>query len=436
MRRKHSFTLVLLVIVSLLASNVASMAFAQDDATQRTRAERAEIRFLEGMIDHHQMALDMAADCLVKAETEAVRTLCQNVMTAQSAEILTMRGWLLAWYHIEYQPMSMTQMQGGKPEMGMGMMDGDMMAQMMEMMMGMMENGMGMMGNMGGGQNGQGPSDMSNDMQMMDMMQIMHTLHRVTLGELMEMTADVDPTTPFIEVLQQHVHQPMNEMGMGGEMDMAGMMENMTMGQMMVLFAQLQTLTLGDIQEMMGHLDDPENKTIMEMMQHHIQTMVNAPAGDPAAGGSDHEAHHPEGESTPEADTDTTSEGEHDADHPEGETTSEGDHNEGNPAEGNHSEHDATGTTAFVDPAMGMGMFAGFSYLTGVDYEIAWLEAMIDHHDDALHMSTRILEQAVHEELATFAQGIIDAQTAEIEQMEGLLMERAAESLSDRRDEK
>jgi uncharacterized protein (DUF305 family) len=425
MHRKHSFTLVLLII-SLLASNVASIAFAQDDPTQRTRAERAEIRFLEGMIDHHQMALDMAADCLIKAETEAIRILCQNVIDAQSAEILTMRGWLLAWYHIDYHPMSMTQMQGGKPAMGMGMMDGDMMAQMMEMMMGMMENGMGMMGGMGGGQNGEnGPAEMSNDMQMMEMMQIMHTLHHVTLGELMEMTADVDPATPFIEVLQQYVQAPMNGMEMGGVMDMAGMMENMTMGQMMVLFAQLQTLTLGDIQEMMGHLDDPENKTIMEMMQHHIETMVNAPAG------SDHEAHHPEAEATPAADT--AGEGEHDAHHPEGETPSEGDHNEGNPNEGDHSEHDATGTTAFVDPAMGMGMFAGFNYLTGVDYEIAWLEAMIDHHDDALHMSTRILEQAVHEELATFAQGIIDAQTAEIEQMEGLLVELVAESLSESR---
>ena len=34
------------------------------------RTERAEVRFLEGMIDHHQMALDMAHDCLTKATTQ------------------------------------------------------------------------------------------------------------------------------------------------------------------------------------------------------------------------------------------------------------------------------------------------------------------------------------------------------------------------------
>jgi len=99
------------------------------------RAGRSELRFLEGMIDHHQMALDMANDCLAKATTESVKSLCQNVITAQSREILTMRGWLLSWYGMDYQPMSMLPAgsQPGAPSSGgmmqggmMGMMDGDM----------------------------------------------------------------------------------------------------------------------------------------------------------------------------------------------------------------------------------------------------------------------------------------------------------------------
>lgn len=427
MRRKFSITLIILVLLSLIGSSVA---LAQDDPTQRTRAERAEIRFLEGMIDHHQMALDMAADCLVKAETEAVRTLCQNVITAQSSEILTMRGWLLAWYHIDYQPMSMTQMAGsGDPgmgmgmmgdDMGMGMMDSDMMAQMMEMMMGMMSNGMGMMGGgMSGGQGSGGMSDdMTNDMQMMQMMNILYTLQTVTLGELMGMTADVDPTTPFVEVLQHHVENMMADT----PVDMSAlmpMMENMSMGQMMVIFAQLSTLTLADVQEMMGHLEEPDSKTIMELIQHHIETMVNsdstATGGNPAEG--DHEAHHPEGDATPAPETTNPQ-----ATQDPGMDMGNMDNGQGS---GGHSDHaGGTGsTTGFSDPAMMMGMFAGFNYLTGVDYEIAWLEAMIDHHDDALHMSNRILGQAVHEELATLAQAIIDAQTAEIAEMEALLVE-------------
>jgi uncharacterized protein (DUF305 family) len=173
------------------------------------RAGRAEIRFLQGMIDHHQMALDMAHDCLPKAESEELQTLCQNVIDAQSAEIEQMVGWLLDWYNIAYTPMSM----------------------------------MGMMGDMehGGGHGGHG----------------------------------------------------------------------------------------------------------------------NAPA---------------------------------------------------------------------TDPAGMMGMMAGFNRLEGVDYEIAWLESMIDHHDDALHMSerllTRVLEGAGHAELSTLAQAIIEAQMAEIALMETLISER------------
>lgn len=187
----------ILMIISIVLVSGAVYA----DAPVEGRAGRAEVRFLEGMIDHHQMALDMATDCLNKAQTESVVELCNNVITAQSAEIAQMQTWLLEWYDIEYAPMSM-----------------------------------------------------------MDM----------------------------------------NDDGMGG-------------------------------------------------------------------------------------------------------------------MHGGHAEH--------RDPPMMMGMMAGLSRLEGVEYEIAWLEAMIDHHDDALHMSERVLLYAEHEDLITLAEAIISAQTAEIEYMESLIIE-------------
>jgi uncharacterized protein (DUF305 family) len=173
------------------------------------RAGRAELRFLEGMIDHHQMALDMANDCLAKASTDGVRTLCQNIIDAQTAEIVTMQEWLLTWYNVAYTPIPMAA---------------------------------------------------------------------PTEGESME--------------------------------------------------------------------------------------------------GMDHGGHTMEGE-------------------------------------------------PFTDPAMMMGMFAGFNRLEGLEYEIAWLESMIDHHDDAIHMSERLLarlpEATGHAELLALAETIITDQTAEIDQMETLL---------------
>jgi uncharacterized protein (DUF305 family) len=199
MKKNRLIGIVLMALLLALVSGVWA------DAPVEGRAGRAELRFLEGMIDHHQMALDMAQDCLKKASAETVRALCQNIISAQSAEIETMRGWLLAWYNVDYQPTAMTDMPMG----GHG--------------------GMGSHGGMGG---------------------------------------------------QPH-----------------------------------------------------------------------------------------------------------------------------------------------TDPPMMMGMMAGLNRLKGLDYDIAWLEAMIDHHDDALHMAERILKRAVHPELRELAEAIISAQTAEIEVMEQLIAE-------------
>lgn len=189
--------LLLLTVVLL----IAAFPLLADDPLP-DRPGRAELRFLEGMIDHHQMALDMAADCLTTAEDASLHALCQNIIDAQSAEIVTMQGWLLDWYNVEYTPVSMVS-----------------------------------------------PQD--------------------------------------------------------------------------------------------------------DGMDHSGHAMGDAPA---------------------------------------------------------------------TDPAMTMGMMAGLNCLTGRDYDIAWTEAMIDHHDDALHMSERILQYEVHPELGDLANAIIEAQTAEIALMEDMLV--------------
>lgn len=213
MRKWTTLTLLLLLALAALGVPLAEPAHADSPGTGR--AGRAEVRYMEGMIDHHQMALDMAGHCLEKAATEAVRAACQSVVDAQTAEIETLRGWQREWYGIEYAPMPM--------------------------------------------------------------------------ADLMDL------------------------MGMGAESGME-----------------------------MGHGDH---------------------TADPAA-----------------------------------------------------------------DMPLMMGMMSGFDRVEGVDYELAWLEAMIDHHDDAVHMSERILPRAQHDDLRALAQQIIDAQTAEIDQYEALIADLGGES--------
>lgn len=201
----------LLPLLALALSAVAALPIMAD-APADGRVGRAELRFMEGMIDHHQMAIDMANDCLAREDiSDALRTECQAVIDSQQPEIEQMQAWLLAWYNVQYAPLSM-----------------------------------------------------------------------------MEMLA------------------------------------------------------------MMG--DD------MEGMDHSGMDMSAMPA---------------------------------------------------------------------TDPAMMMGMMAGFNRLEGIEYETAWLESMIDHHDDAIHMSGRMLARDAggigHAELREMAQSIIDAQTDEITRYEDML---------------
>lgn len=206
----HKRWLIWGLLVALIGVAVVPLVSADD--VIEGRAGRAELRFLEGMIDHHQMALDMANDCLAVATTASVTTLCQAIIDAQTAEIETMQGWLLVWYNVDYVPLSM----------------------------------------------------------------------------------------------------------LGDDMDMGG-------------------------------------------MDHSGMAMDDMP---------------------------------------------------------------------FTDPSMTMGMMAGLNRLEGVDYEIAWLESMVDHHDDAIHMAERILERAPegsgHAELNALAQQIIADQSAEIELIEQLIIELSA----------
>ncbi len=104
----------LVLWILLLASSllVAPAAFA--DAPIEGSLGRDEIRYMTQMMDHHSMSVMMSNDCLTKAETEEVLSLCQRILDAQMAEIEELRGWLLSWYGIDYDPMSMMgMMQGG-----------------------------------------------------------------------------------------------------------------------------------------------------------------------------------------------------------------------------------------------------------------------------------------------------------------------------------
>jgi uncharacterized protein (DUF305 family) len=72
----------------------------------------SEREFLEGMIPHHQEAVDTAKEVIARGGTTAdIERLIENIVIAQEKEIADMKSWYEAWYGVpyadngEYEPM-------------------------------------------------------------------------------------------------------------------------------------------------------------------------------------------------------------------------------------------------------------------------------------------------------------------------------------------
>lgn len=61
--------------------------------------------------------------------------------------------------------------------------------------------------------------------------------------------------------------------------------------------------------------------------------------------------------------------------------------------------------------------------LTGAEFDRAWAEMMIRHHEGAIVMAQAVLESGANPDVELLADQIIAAQQAEIDQMRALLAE-------------
>jgi uncharacterized protein (DUF305 family) len=57
--------------------------------------------FISEMIVHHQGAVEMAKDALIKAKHQEIKDLAKNIIEAQEKEINTMNNWASLWYGVK-----------------------------------------------------------------------------------------------------------------------------------------------------------------------------------------------------------------------------------------------------------------------------------------------------------------------------------------------
>lgn len=79
------------------AMDGATMDMTADIAMLRT-AEPFDKVFMETMIGHHQSAIAAAAVVLPQTQRPEIRSMAEDVIASQQAEIDEMESWLVAWY--------------------------------------------------------------------------------------------------------------------------------------------------------------------------------------------------------------------------------------------------------------------------------------------------------------------------------------------------
>jgi uncharacterized protein (DUF305 family) len=57
-----------------------------------------DLRFIDGMIPHHQGAVEMAQEALTKSQRPEIQQLAQQIVAAQEKEIAELQAWRKAWY--------------------------------------------------------------------------------------------------------------------------------------------------------------------------------------------------------------------------------------------------------------------------------------------------------------------------------------------------
>lgn len=84
-----------IALVALVAAGCGSDD--EDAASGGADHNQADVTFAQGMVPHHEQAVEMSDMALQKAESPKVKELATRIKAAQGPEIDQMKRWLEAW---------------------------------------------------------------------------------------------------------------------------------------------------------------------------------------------------------------------------------------------------------------------------------------------------------------------------------------------------
>lgn len=113
---KSKFKLAILAVVTLIsalgiglsmAKNPTKMSHGEHKMELGAADEFLDLRFIDGMIPHHQGAIVMAEEALLKSRRPEIKKLAQAIIKAQQTEIKQLQVWRKQWYpQISATPMA------------------------------------------------------------------------------------------------------------------------------------------------------------------------------------------------------------------------------------------------------------------------------------------------------------------------------------------
>ena len=86
---------------SMMSNGSSDMMSGMDHGDMMVKSER---EFIEGMIPHHQEAVDTAKEVITRGgTTPEIKKLVEGIIVAQEKEISMMKGWYQTWYGQPYK---------------------------------------------------------------------------------------------------------------------------------------------------------------------------------------------------------------------------------------------------------------------------------------------------------------------------------------------